>query len=131
MSMIEWKDEFSVGIPDVDHEHQQLIRLINELHGAMSGKNAAMTVTDFLGEIHAHVAAHFALEEKIMREKKYDQYEDHKRDHERLLDEISDIMDDYEENAFYSDEVFTSTLEHWFSDHFKTRDARLHKHLGV
>ncbi|MDH3979231.1 MAG: bacteriohemerythrin [Gammaproteobacteria bacterium] len=131
MSMIEWKDEFSVGIPDVDHEHQQLIGLINELHNAMSGKNAAMTVTDFLGEIHAHVAAHFALEEKIMREKKYDQYEDHKRDHERLLDEISDIMDDYEENAFYSDEVFTSTLEHWFSDHFKTRDARLHKHLGV
>ena len=131
MALIEWKDEFSVGVPEVDHEHRQLIELINKLHDAMSGENAAMTVTDFLGEIHAHVAAHFALEEKIMRERRYDQYQDHKQDHERLLDEISDIMDAYEENAFYSDEEFAQSLEHWFTNHFKTRDARLHKHLGV
>jgi hemerythrin-like metal-binding protein len=131
MSLIEWRDEFSVGIPEVDHEHQQLVGLINDLHDAMSGENATMAVTDFLGEIHAHVAAHFALEEKIMRERHYDQYQDHKQDHERLLDDISDIMDAYEENDFYSDKEFASTLEYWFTNHFKTRDARLHKHLGV
>jgi hemerythrin-like metal-binding protein len=130
VSLIEWKDEFSVGVPVVDHEHRELIDLINELHDAMSGENAAITVLDFLGEIHAHVAAHFALEEKIMREQRYDQYQEHKQDHERLLDEISDIMNAYEENAFYSDEEFAETISKWFTDHFKTKDARLHKHLG-
>lgn len=130
MSLIEWKHEFSVGVPVVDHEHQELIGLINDLHDAMSGENPTVTVLDFLGEIHAHVAAHFALEEKIMREQGYDQYEIHKRDHERLLDEISDIMDAYEENAFYDDEEFANTVENWFAGHFKTMDARLHKHLG-
>ncbi len=67
MVLIEWKDEFSVGIPDVDHEHQEIIQLINNLHDAMSGENATISVMDFLGEIYAHVSAHFALEEKIMR----------------------------------------------------------------
>ena len=129
MALIEWKDEFSVGVADVDHEHQELIGLINDLHDAMSGEDASVTVMDFLGEIYAHVAAHFALEEKIMRKQHYDQYQDHKDDHERLLDEIRDIMDDYEESAYFSDEEFASQLGHWFTNHFKNKDARLHKHL--
>ena len=119
-----------VGIADVDHEHQELIALINKLHDAMSGENATISVMDFLGEIYAHVSAHFALEEKIMRKRKYDQYKDHKADHERLLDELRDIMDDYEENAYFSDAEFAGQVERWFTEHFKTKDARLHKHLG-
>ncbi len=130
MVLIEWKKEFEVGIVDVDHEHQELIRLINNLHDAMSGENATVSVMDFLGEIYSHVSAHFALEEKIMRTQKYDQYTDHKADHERLLDELRDIMDDYEESAYYSDGEFSAHIKRWFTEHFKTKDARLHKHLG-
>jgi len=130
MVLIEWKDEFCVGIPDVDHEHQELIQLINNLHEAMSGENATISAMDFLGEIYSHVSAHFALEEKIMRTHKYDQYTDHKADHERLLDELRDIMDDYEESAYFSDEEFSAHIKRWFTEHFKTKDARLHKHLG-
>jgi len=130
MVLIEWKDDFLVGVADVDHEHRELIRLINELHDAMSAENATLTVMDFLGEIYAHVSAHFALEEKIMRERRYDQYREHKNEHEQLLDELRDIMDDYEENAYFSDEEFASHVGRWFSEHFKTRDARLHKYLG-
>ena len=130
MALIEWRDEFSVGVSDVDLEHRQLIGLINRLHAALAKENAQVSVLDFLAEINAHIAAHFALEEKIMREHGYDQYAEHKQDHERLLDEIRDIMDDYEENALYSDAELSERLERWFSEHFRTRDARLHKHLG-
>ena len=31
MALIQWRDEYSVGVADVDHEHQQLIALINAL----------------------------------------------------------------------------------------------------
>jgi hemerythrin-like metal-binding protein len=130
MVLIEWKDEFSVGVPDVDLEHQQLIALINDLHATLSAENPDFGVMDFLGEIYAHVSAHFALEEKIMREHRYDQFGDHKEDHERLLDELRDIMDDYEENAYFNDAEFAGHVERWFTEHFKTRDARLHRHLG-
>jgi len=130
MSLIEWKDEFSVGVPDVDHEHRQMIALINELHANMSQPESKLGVEDFLGEIYNQISAHFALEEKIMRERKYDQYLDHKEDHERLLDELRDMMDDYEENAAFDDEALADALRVWFTEHFKTRDARLHSRLG-
>ena len=86
-------------------------------------------MADFLGEIYTRISAHFALEEKIMRARKYDQYADHKADHERLLDEIREIMDDYEDKRIYQDAILADRLRHWFGDHFRTKDARLHRFL--
>lgn len=64
-----------------------------------------------------------------MREHRYDQLVQHKTDHERLLDEIRDIMDDFEDNETASAEL-SRRLDAWFSRHFETHDARLHKALG-
>jgi hemerythrin len=130
MPLIEWKQEFSLGIPDVDHEHRELIGLINELYAKLQRRDSTVSVADFLGEIYAKISAHFALEEKIMRERHYDQYDDHKADHERLLDEIRDIMDAYEDDAHFNESELTACLTTWFTDHFRTKDARLHKYLG-
>jgi hemerythrin-like metal-binding protein len=129
MPLIEWKDEFSTGIADVDYEHQEMIGLINELYANLTAETSTLTIMDFLGEINTKISAHFALEEKIMRERLYDQYQDHKDDHERLLDQIRDIMDDYEDNANFDSEDFSKRLGTWFTEHFKTKDARFHKRL--
>ena len=32
MALIEWRDDFKLGIASVDHEHEEMIRLINEAH---------------------------------------------------------------------------------------------------
>ncbi len=130
MSLIEWKQEFSVGVPAVDYEHRELIGLINQVHERLNTQGSDMTIAEFLGEIYARIAAHFALEEKIMRERRYDQYDDHKADHERLLDEIRDIMDDHESRRRYDEHDFARRLGAWFTEHFRTRDARLHQHLA-
>lgn len=130
MKLIEWRDEFLLGIPDVDHEHRQLIGLINELYENYQKGDSKTTVMDFLGEIYTKITAHFALEEKIMQELNYDQYMDHKTDHEKLLDDICDFMDNVENEEFFEEGEFGELLEHWFVEHFKTRDSRLHKFIG-
>ncbi|TFH40382.1 MAG: bacteriohemerythrin [Lysobacterales bacterium] len=129
MTLLEWKEQYSLGVPAVDHEHRELIDLINELYASVKGPAADVTVIDFLGELYARISAHFALEEKIMRDSHYDQYRDHKTDHERLLDDIRDLMDDYEDGVHVDVEAFGKHLEEWFSEHFRTRDARLHKKI--
>lgn len=126
MALIDWDERFCVGIASVDHEHREMIRLINELHAHFG---AGGLVAEFLGEIYTRISAHFALEEKVMRERQYDQYADHKADHERLLDEIRNIMDDVEDQGGYPESVLADRLRSWFGDHFRTRDARLHRFL--
>ena len=90
MSLITWRDEFSVGVNAVDHEHRELIRLINELDEAMGANADQAVVVGALGEIYARIAAHFALEEKEMRAARYAALDSHKQDHEALLDELLD-----------------------------------------
>lgn len=129
MTLIEWRDEFKIGIDEVDFEHQELIELINESYNEAKNDGTNLAVLDSLGEIFEKISAHFALEEKEMRQLKYDQYEDHKEEHEELLDSIRDIMDEYEENTILNEEEFGERLKDWFVNHFSTKDARLHRFL--
>lgn len=131
MTLIDWKEEFSLGVPAIDHEHREMIELINQTYLAVKEGQGEDRIGEFLGEIYARISAHFALEEKIMREKGYDEYLDHKADHERLLDQILDIIDGCELGGDFDEEGFSETLREWFSLHFRTRDARLHKHLDA
>ena len=65
-----------------------LIDMINELEEAMRGNASQTDVIAGLGEIYARISAHFALEEKIMREAAYPDLGSHKADHEQLLDQL-------------------------------------------
>ena len=130
MSLIAWDEKFSVGIASVDHEHRELIGLVNDAHDRLIRPGAKAAVPDFLGEIYARISAHFALEEQLMRVERYDRYDEHKTDHERLLDGIRDIMDDYEDERNFDEGRFAERLRTWFTEHFRTHDARLHGRLG-
>ena len=132
MTLIAWRDDFSTGDEAVDHEHRELIELINELHETLSsGERTVEDVENFLGEINLKISAHFALEERMMRHAGYDGYPDHKEDHERLLDDIREIMIDYDAGSYGEFEAkLSGNLEAWFSNHFKTHDARLHAVFG-
>ena len=129
MSLIEWDEKYSVGVASVDHEHRELIALINEAYERLQRPAADTTVPDVLGEIYARIYAHFALEESLMRARRYARYAEHKADHECLLDEIRDIMDDYEDGEGFDETQFARRLEAWFTGHFRTHDARLHRQL--
>jgi hemerythrin-like metal-binding protein len=127
---IVWRKQFATGVAAVDHEHRELIALVDRVLDLLDAGGDKDAVESDLGEVYARISAHFALEEQIMREKRYDQLDDHKTDHERLLDDIRDIMeafvlDTYRERR----EEFAERLQNWFSEHFRTKDARLHKML--
>jgi hemerythrin len=129
MSLMEWRDEFHIGIAEVDHEHREMISLINELHDEALKGGSAERVAAALGEINVRVAAHFALEEKNMELLGYAGYAAHKTDHERLLDEIAGIMDDVYETGRYDATVLSARMSAWFGRHFRTLDADLHRWL--
>jgi hemerythrin-like metal-binding protein len=128
--LIAWSPNYRIGVPAVDHEHEELVGLINALYAELEADAAKYTILDFLGEIYARISAHFALEEKKMRDYAYDRYPQHKREHERLLDEIADIIDLYEDDGSFDRQALAGRMNEWFSVHFRTEDARLHQHLG-
>ena len=130
-TLLEWKPEYSVGVAAVDHEHQELITAINDVFDETGAAVAGGAVEEALGDIYNTIAAHFALEENLMRKSGYAEYQAHKDEHEDLLEQLRDIMDGYANDPRSARRDLASRLGDWFSGHFSTFDARLHGELGV
>ncbi len=133
--LIQWKKEYETGFPSIDFEHKTLIEGINDLYLRMTKGCWADEVSDRLGDIHALVESHFALEEKIMRDSRYPDYPLHKEDHDRLLEDIRDIMDAVPTDGDGEDEGpfranLAEKIETWFATHFRTLDRDFHGKLG-
>jgi len=130
MSLLEWKSEYSVGIESMDFEHRKMIGMINEIYDELTQHRDAESIEQFLGDIHASISAHFALEERMMRNADYAEYEAHKDDHEELLDQIRDMMEEFRVDSEIGFGILRENLANWFEAHFGSFDARLHGQLG-
>lgn len=127
MALLEWKEEYKTGFPAVDYEHENLISRVNELSDRINADADADEIRDHLAEIDALIEAHFALEEKLMRDIRYEGYVPHKADHDHLLEQIRDIMEDVEDDP--SGDVRSALqdrMKAWFGNHFATEDKKLH-----
>ncbi len=131
MALLEWKEEYATGIEEVDDEHKDLIDVINRLHDLLLADDAKLTVPAFFDRLLKGVTAHFALEERIMGESDYPELAAHRQDHERLLDEIHDLVEAFAQAEEIDSVDLAMRLEPWFSHHFATHDLRLHRTLRV
>ena len=130
MTLIKWKSTYSLGIPSVDFEHRQMIEMINKVYASLGDDADPNEIGSALEDIYAGIASHFALEERHMREARYAEFKEHKDEHEELLDQIRDMMDDFDQDPESSREILQDSLSSWFGKHFASFDARLHHKLG-
>lgn len=130
VTLLQWKPEYSVGIESMDDEHREMIELINLVYEQLGDRPDNDQIDSFLGDIFSSISMHFALEERIMRNANYYEYPAHKADHEKLLDEIRDLMDSFADDPKSGAKKLQKNLSTWFSEHFSTFDARLHRKLG-
>jgi hemerythrin-like metal-binding protein len=127
MPLLYWKDEYETGIQTVDHEHRALIDVINLLGEKLDNRRGRVEIYETLGEIRTLIAAHFAMEEHIMRDLHFGEYAEHKADHDRLLQEIDQIVRDVEAGGEVDQRLnLGERVGRWFGRHFESFDARLH-----
>lgn len=130
MAQIEWKEEYSIGNASVDEEHELLIAQINKLYEQFNQPLDTAAIESMLADIQTDISSHFALEELLMQEAEFAEFEEHKQDHERLLDQIDDMTFHFTEDPESGKELLINRLSDWFSHHFKGFDTRLHNQLG-
>lgn len=127
MELINWNDNYATGIPGIDNEHQELIETINSFYSKLTENSDRDELVNILNDIYGTIHAHFMLEERMMEKHGYDDYESHRGDHARLLDEIREIAMDLEQTSDFDEQQLRIKLHDWFLTHFKTHDSKLHK----
>ena len=71
MEKIIWNESFSVGIPLLDSQHMELIRMINKLIGAKDVRVNSEAISDTLLNMTNYAIFHFKTEEDYLREHGY------------------------------------------------------------
>jgi hemerythrin len=90
---VEWSDVLSVGIEEIDVQHQVLVGLVNEMHEAIRLRHANEVVHGILNKLAEYTRIHFAVEESLMRILDYPDYEGHKAQHEELIRSVIDLQE--------------------------------------
>lgn len=126
MVLLEWKDEYLLGLEPLDFEHKDLFRCINDLHEQCNIQAEGVELEDCLGQLHARLAAHFALEESTMGEMRNPHYEAHKAEHDRFLEEVTEVVASFGTNPGDEQiEAFAIRVKEWILIHITTTDRQL------
>lgn len=129
MPIVTWSEEFSVNVKEIDAEHQQMLKLVNNLHAAVEDRIDKNTLQDLLVELVSFTHAHFSAEERLMKEHAYPEFVEHHKEHRILLRHMQDLVAAVSSGkypTFYSDYDVSSdwALSHIF-DHDKNLGAFL------
>lgn len=116
MPYLEWNPAFDTGIAGIDYEHHRLVDMLNEIHELMLRDAGPGQIAAILADLHALASAHFALEEKIMRDQAYPGLAGRRDTHYRLLDQVREIMDAYETGSYRAGEHLPATLKQWLME---------------
>jgi len=117
--LVVWNDELSVGIEEIDEQHKVLVDLLNELSLAIKehhGNEACLAILDRLVD---YTRIHFAVEESLMRIFEYEDYENHKAEHEQLIEE------DHRKISF----KLLHFLKMWLTQHIMHSDQEYSEHF--
>lgn len=128
MPFIEFNDKIRVNIEEIDNHHKVLIRLINELHDAVTEGKGEEVVSLILPELINYTMYHFFAEEEYMTQYTDPHYHDHKIEHAKLIDQTLELYERYNEGIKISNDVL-DFLKNWLNNHILGLDIALGRHL--
>ncbi len=133
MAFINWNDSLNLGIVEVDAQHQNLIRLINELHDRVKGGGNQGEIEAVLGEISAEIKEHFAAEERYFDLFLYPERDSHRGIHGLLVRQIDELLEQTRDGAMPVTDSVLQFVKDWFLTHMTGSDlvyAVWMKHKG-
>jgi hemerythrin len=78
---IKWHESLSVGVPEIDQQHQELFRRLNQLLEACNQGKGKESVRELVNFLQAYVVEHFAAEEKLQKQHGFPGYAEHRAKH--------------------------------------------------
>lgn len=88
---IEWTKDLATGVDEIDNQHKELFRRINNLLEACmqaKGKDEVGNVINFLEE---YVIEHFDAEEAIQKQRNYPDHKSHKALHDEFRKNFAEL----------------------------------------
>jgi hemerythrin-like metal-binding protein len=124
MELLEWKDAYSVGIPEFDQEHLHIVLILNKLFQAISKKRLAAAVGPLIEELVSYTQKHFHHEEEEMERLGYPDRERHAAEHHALEQKVLEFQAQYRAGKLEKPQTLIPFLKSWLTGHIMGSDSR-------
>jgi hemerythrin-like metal-binding protein len=122
--MLLWSERFSVGLKKIDHQHQQLFKIINDLISNQDAAPGSDFVAEILDRMTKYTDYHFRTEERVMMEYGYPEYALQVREHTEFKTKTARFYTDCgAANTGLSGEML-DYLQKWLTNHILESDLR-------
>jgi hemerythrin len=89
---IGWNDGLSVGIPEIDADHKRFIFLVDEFNRSIAGRMDVDKIKKRLVLIIDDAVHHFGHEERLFKEWKYPDVDDHANRHAEIIKMLQTVI---------------------------------------
>jgi hemerythrin len=124
---IMWLPEYEVNVRQIDHQHEELFRRLNELMDAVWDGKGRDAIGSSLAFMALYTVDHFRTEENFMTLYSYPGYNEHKKVHDDLVQEVSEFEKKYRTEEVPVDLVVQvmNRLCDWTREHVRGMDQEL------
>jgi hemerythrin-like metal-binding protein len=123
---MEWTEEMSVGLYELDEDHKQLIRVINRLASESEEDPSEAVIRQTLMALVRYTEFHFAREESVMRACGYASYDGHRVLHRSFVGEVRELSERLakmpESEAKVLRQEILAFLTNWLKKHILVED---------
>jgi len=132
MPLLDWSDNYSVGVTEIDAHHRKLFRMLNKLHDAMRAGNAKILIGSIVEELFDYAKYHFQKEESLMEKIEYSELEEHREAHKKFIASVEEYkaLADKGMEAFLSTGI-SSFLTEWLKSHIGVMDKKYQKDMNA
>lgn len=127
MNIIEWNQELSVGNYDIDEQHKELIKIINEVIVVIREKEYTFSnLLSVVCKLDNYVNEHFQYEENFMNTHHIEGKEKHIKEHDiarQKMNSLNVIEQENFEEKFFFDTL--GWLSNWLINHIMNTDKML------
>ena len=129
-SLIDWREDYSIGVQRLDNHHKRLFEAANRLFSAVeTGKNLD-EVIDVLEFLISYASFHFGEEEAILARYNYPQLESHRAEHRRLIEQASILRERVHGGEIEVGTELSRLVREWLIRHILDEDRRFATYLN-
>ena len=127
--VVTWSERYSVGIVEIDAQHQKWIEMINELYNAMKQGRGRTVLEHLLQDMDSYAKFHLAFEEGVLRMHAYADIAQHKVEHLRMTQQIQALQREFRSNKEILPADMLMILQDWLLKHILQTDKKYSDHL--
>ncbi len=130
MAFLSWRNEYRVGVEQIDEEHRYLFDLINAFHDTHVGGTKRSALEQILNRLVHYAEQHFRHEEAIMKAEAYPAYVEHCALHEDLYLTIFRLSEKLAAGSLQVDMETVRFIRSWLVEHIVKHDLRFSDYLA-